>query len=341
MQNKIAPHTWEKLYQLAGNFFEMAPWTWMLEMDLFGVAPNEDENDVGYCCILGPQRGGGGLAIYKGLKGLVSYETMLESDVDVPGFGVVFQQHCLLLAFLPKDSLSLEERTLVETYCPALPPKHAWPVLRDYTPGWLPWPIQTEEQAHWMKVGIEQAMEVASRFKQDEDLLDHVADNQSLLLVRTNTTPDSWIDTWRPLDEGEYVDRGIHVNRLFLLSNLSDIPRQEDVWLTGWVYFPKPVYEAYDRPFFPLMLVMIDTETRQLLGYELFRPGEEERMIQQAFVRIVREKGYLPSRLLVEDGAFLLPWREIGKAINLRVEMDRQSELIREVKDRLFGSLSV
>ena len=63
---------WQRLYELAIELKEMAPWNWMSEVDLFGLQ-NPQDGQLGFVSIMGELGEYFALALYRGPEGLAGF----------------------------------------------------------------------------------------------------------------------------------------------------------------------------------------------------------------------------------------------------------------------------
>ena len=63
---------WRRLFQAAQSFYELAPWEWMFDCDIFGVQ-NHETKEVGYLSVLDNSGEVFGLCVYLGSEGFAGY----------------------------------------------------------------------------------------------------------------------------------------------------------------------------------------------------------------------------------------------------------------------------
>lgn len=335
MNQEISPANWNRLYGLAKVIHRLAPWEWMLEMDLFGVAHPLD-GTIGYCSIQGPSKEG--LAVYKGLDGLDSYKHLYDGDDDHPSLSVIYEQDCLAMFFVHEKELYEEEKQLLTKYNKSGDFGGKYPVFRDYSPGWAAWPIQEGFQSIWLEVALTQAIDVASRFRLDPDLLDHMSNNEAQILVRKPIKShfrEEWTDEWMPI---EVSTKDPSLNKeLYIRSNCSDLPRQEQEWFATLFYDSALVEDESKRPYLPLLAIVADSLSGKTIYQKKFKPGEEEHFVQHTFVQACKKKAYIPKKLKIGSEKDFKQWQYIGKVLDIPVELDKDSRLERRLKDKYLG----
>ncbi|MEO1450988.1 MAG: hypothetical protein AAFV07_15770, partial [Bacteroidota bacterium] len=148
-----------------------------------------------------------------------------------------------------------------------------------------------------------------------------------------------WFDTWETLQQPPPPPPPFQINTLFMRSNLGGLQQITKTWIVDVFYLPAPVTEG-PRPFFSTMWLIMDADTKGIIGYDLFTPADIQDGLQASFVRIVREQNYLPSHLAVhmEEN---LPWmRELADAASIELFLDTRMDFVDEVKMSLFGSMT-
>src|SRR4030042_3549250 len=98
---------WNTLYRAALDFWQIQPWHWVDDTDLFGVK-NPQDGEIGYCCVVGALGEFIGLVFYLGTEGLESYMKIRASES--PEEDVLSTGKCLTASF--GDRKSLQKRDL-------------------------------------------------------------------------------------------------------------------------------------------------------------------------------------------------------------------------------------
>src|SRR5215213_4021206 len=90
----------KRLYELAAEVKELAPWRWMKEDDVFGVQ-NPETHEVGFVSVMGLLAEHTAVAVYIGAKGLYGFLDLQEDALEVNPFA---------LLDIPQLQLSFEDR---------------------------------------------------------------------------------------------------------------------------------------------------------------------------------------------------------------------------------------
>ena len=103
---------WQRLYELAIELKEMAPWTWMSEMDLFGLQ-NPKDGQLGFVSIMGELGEHFALALYRGPKGLAGFWSVAEGK-NLELYPDIFQVPHLQASFEDRSTLTDQDRQLIK-----------------------------------------------------------------------------------------------------------------------------------------------------------------------------------------------------------------------------------
>jgi len=344
MATVIQASTWRRLYEGVGALLEMAPWDWMFDTDLFAVE-HPQTKQIGYCCITGSTQKFFGLSVYRGEAGLYSYEELQAVNVDHPLLppATTFEQDCLSLTFRERDEISSAQLASMHGMNIGWDEDRLFPLFEDLSPGHAPWPIESESDADFLITCLEQSREVARMCKDDPDLLDHVEEGTSRILIRRMNRKGVWQNSWQTLRIGLPLVPELKVNQLFLRSNCLAFPIKEGrTWMADVFYFPTPLQdEESQRPYYPVMTFLADQSSGIILGYSLHRSLEELTELQGTLVNTIRKEGYRPERILVPNLRVMRLWEPFSHPINLKVGLSPSKDLFSDFKLMLFGSMSL
>ncbi len=334
---------WKQVYEQASVLYALAPWNWMLNVDLFGVKDPET-GDIGYCGIWGAGGRTKGFAMFRGSSGLLSFERMLEQDPEQTRLIDTFQLDGMVLTFVPKSELDPVDLALLAQTGWEESADGNWPLLRDHSPGLLPWQVEQAGDLARFSTSLEQAILLSRRFRQDPDLLDDTGTTHGRLLVRT---PHSfagqlrWVDEWLP-EPSYFADLpSLEYNRLYLLSNCSGQDRKKEDWVTDVFFFPSPIRKKQERPFLPQVVLLADVNKGKLLGRGRFQREELASGIEQLFVDTMKKAGGLPRSIITTRPETYAIWEPLAHILSLELQLRSDEPLIDEIKSGLFDSLSI
>ena len=337
-EQKISLEEWRELYELALSLKELKPWSWMWDGNIFGVEDPET-GEIGYCCVMG--RGGEhyALAFYRGSEGLLGYLKVGSGEVDPDSPDAQHCQNCLMISFEDRDYLQAEDRALIKRLGLRFRGANAWPLFRDWTPGYFPWFI-TPDQARFLLRVLPPALEMTERIRSNPRLLEEPKPAQWLIRVaRPGSEGTVWEEEWRTPDQPleSEVDGVPH---LYDLEGIrQSISRRGGVWEIDYFYSPLPVRENQARPVYPRMMLAADRQSGLLIFFHLAKPGASwQKELIDAFLSNLDQMRIIPGKLLVKERGFQLLR---GVAAGLGIELEEAEDLpaLREARESFANFL--
>lgn len=333
---------WTRFYELARELFLLEPWTWMYDVDLFGVQ-DLDSEEIGYCGFLGAGNSIKGFALFRGASGLFSFERLIEQNPETLQLLESYQLDGLMLTFREVNTLDPPERLFLQSTGFDCRDEKFAPVLKDHVPGMMPWKVETESMVKRMCIALEQAIELAVRFREDPDLLDDSGSIPGRILVKIpQRQGDSitWIENWLPEPNllAEVNERP--GNDLFLRSRCIGMPPLKDDWVVDVFYFPQPVRIDQERPYLPQMALLVSSQRKELIASAQYQPGELNMEIDRLFVQAVEEEGGLPHALIVTRPESYGYWLPITQSLSIEIQLRTDELLISDLKAEVFDSFA-
>jgi len=238
MDTQPSLEEWRRLYEAAIAFKEARPWEWMTEAHLFGVR-NPETKEIGYGSIMGMRGEHFALAVYLGSEGLDGFwrmETLQEPD---PAF--LLEIPLLQASFEDRRELRRQDLQVIKSLGLKFRGRKAWPLFRSYVPGYFPW-FLTAEEARFLTLALQQALEVALRVREDPTLLDSL--QEGLYLVRTPERRGealAWKDEWMRPPPPEARPSPPPVEEAELAAMRAQLPRRP-------IGLDRPVHHAGIHP---------------------------------------------------------------------------------------------
>jgi hypothetical protein len=289
---------WRALFEAALAFKAEACWTWMTDSMLFGVQ-NPGNGEIGYCCILGHGGISYGMNLYLGTRGLLGYSGLIRSGRRRrSAFDDLYQQYCHTVSFEDRTVLEKGDLAVIKALGLKLRGAKAWPLFRDYLPGYYPW-FLTAAQAGFLTIALEQARDVALRVRNEPDLL--LRGTADEFLVRRLELADEgmrWVDEYlapaapertSPLDRST-LDHA-------LLERISrNITARTGTWEVDHRFVPTPIQQnPHERPYFPRALTIVDAATGFVFHTHLSDPREQLSGARNEVLRVMSRVGTVPS----------------------------------------------
>jgi hypothetical protein len=329
---------WKKLYEATAAFKALEAWNWMSDADLFGVR-NPQNGEIGYCCVMGQLGEVFGMAVYQGSEGLDGYLRMQSGELAPDDLHVGYIQKCLLASFEDRASLEKEDLQTIKKLGLKFRGRNAWPQFRSYLPGYVPW-FLTKDEARFLTIVMEQAIDVALRFKEDRDILE--APTEDSVMVRSLESRDRekhWQDEWVKLPSEREADADIESPDEFRLRRIQkNVTEKRGIWEIGYFVLPAPVDEG-ERPYFPYATVVADASSGMLIQTWLASPEQFYAEFPKGLLSLVEETGVLPQGILVDEYNTFRMIEPIASKLGLDLEVIDELETIEEFKEGLYSYL--
>jgi len=260
---------WKALYGAALEFKELAPWDWMHDCDIFGVKDPEN-GEIGYCCIMGAAGEHYALGLYLGSEGLMGITKIQSGEFSDLKEEAFFLQKCLMASFEDRKYLQKQDLQQIKTLGLKFRGGNAWPLFRNHTPGFVPWYL-TGAQARFLTTALQQAIDVSTRFKKDEKLLEHPSRDHYFVRVPGKQGESIvWQDEWLvPLPPEKEDSRVMHVDETILGRLKKAKSQRKGTWEIDFFYLPVPISEKGERPYYSFMSLMVDHDSALIFNFQL------------------------------------------------------------------------
>ncbi|HXF70067.1 MAG TPA: hypothetical protein VNK89_09690 [Thermoflexus sp.] len=342
-ESKPTLEEWRQLYQAAIRVKEVAPWEWMTETDVFGVQ-NPETGEVGFVSVMGMRGEHLALAVYLGAEGLYGFwhfREMVESS-PTPAPETLFtllEIPQLQASFEDRTQLSQEDRAVIKQLGLKFRGAQAWPMFRSYRPGFWPWYLEAAE-ARFLTHVLNQAVEVALRFKEDPALLKPPDDGSYLVRVLR--------------DDGVWEDRIVRVpppEPTFIpipmdeeaLEAVKQLPHARNTFEMDFFALPGPIREKDKRPYLLYMLLTVDANSGLILAFDFLKPDPDLKtmwgLIPVKVVYQFAKIGKIPRRVTVRSpllsGLLRLLTAELGFEVKTASVLRRLDQAKAFLWDRL------
>ncbi len=328
---------WKELYNAAIKFKELGCWNWMGDSDIFGVQ-NPVTGEIGYCCVMGRLGEHFALAVYLGTEGLEGY-LKIKSGVSPSSCDALHLQKCLMASFEDREFLTREDLQIIKTLGLKFRGRNSWPLFRSYLPGYHPWYLCSEE-ARYLTMALQQAINVCLRFKDNPEMLTLTTDNQYLVRVpEWEEGSLRWRDEWlEPLkSENEEIDsEPLDENRMESIRRM--VPQQPRVWEIDSFYSPDPVRDKEERPYYPHVILWLDHYSGLILNFHLAKPAEYRSEFVEQFLEFA-ENNFLPRELLTKKGETYELLEPITSSLGIKLRRVDKLPTLEDARDSMFEYL--
>jgi hypothetical protein len=331
----------KRLYELAAEVKELAPWQWMQEADVFGVQ-NPETNEVGFVSIMGQLGEHTAVAVYIGAKGLYGLLDLQEDLLAVDPFALLDVPQ-LQLSFEDRESLEKRDRDEIKQLGLKFRGAGNYPLFRSIGSGFLPWFI-TSDEARFLIYALEQTLEIAPRFEQDPNILtvEDDSDGDIYLLRVANTEGDTvvWRDEMRKIREPEPERISFDLSKE-MLDRLKEYPQNNKlIFEVDLFRCPAPLLNSEKRPFVPRMLMVAERNRGFVLGAEFLEPTETSSKLAEAaaasLFKIWDEHRVIPKEILVRSDLVYGILRRFSQKLNTTLRQAHDLTAIDEACEDLF-----
>jgi len=330
---------WKELYQAAVEFKEVGCWDWMWDSDVFGVQ-NPTSGEIGYCCVMG---GGGehfALAVYLGTEGLRGYLKLQLGDTPTTVSEMLHSQKCLMASFEDREFLHKKDHQIIKNLGLKFRGRKAWPLFRNYSPGYHPWFI-TSDEAKFLTLALYQTIDVALRFKDNPEMLTPPEENQYLVRVPEKTKEGlSWRDEWLeplPLEKPEIEVPEINETRLAKIN--ERFKERLGIWEVGFFHSPQGVQEKNERPYYPYVVLWVEYSSGYILNLRLTGPPtgtlSELSVIPEQLMEIIENIEFLPQEILVDKEETFKLLEPITRKLGIKLSYVERLMVFEETKTDL------
>lgn len=324
----------KRLYQAAIAYRELACWQWMRDRDMIAVRDPET-GETAYCCVMGALGECLGLAAYRGEEGLAFLDKLEADGPQEDPFLAVLEQNSLALLFVERRGMRKQALAVIKDLGLHFRGKEAWPALRSYLPGYVPWDFNAAEARFFLAI-LEQTCDVARRFKNDPNLL--AAPEEGAFFARVPVEEGGqrvWKDQWlRPVRTATpLVSPVIDSRRLQALAsrNLS----RAGVWEMDMKAIPAPVGDK-ERSFFPIMLMCVDRRSGMVFGWQMLHPKDAHLKMANEILGMIENVGAAPERIVYRNPRLRPCLEVIALSLNIGLSCSARLPALQPALDGLL-----
>lgn len=331
---------WKRLYRLAVELKELAPWKWMEETENFGVE-NPETKEIGFVSVMGLLGEHLSIGVYLGAKGLYGFMDLYSIDRDNPF--ALFEIPQIQISFENREVLEKEDREIMKKLGLKFRGRQNYPMFRTIKPGFMPWFISSED-AEILIYAIEQTLEIAPRVKENPEILIDESDKTGdVFLVRfaeKTGNKKEWKEEMRKIAPPETEEILINLP-MKTLDQIKSFPQQKgfnlevDLFPTG-----TPIAEKGKRPYIPKMLMMSDNRSGAIVGFELISP--EETLIEtigqlpQHIINSLEKINKRPQEIHVKSDELFDLFKGFNQQINIKVAKKNNLPAVEMAQGEMF-----
>jgi len=247
-------------------------------------------------------------------------------------------QKLLMASFEDRKYLQKEDFQVIKKIGLKFSGPNSWPSFRSYRPGYYPWYL-TSEEARYLTLCLQQAIDVSLRFKDDPEMLTPPA-RKNHYLVRVPQQDKigglSWKDEWiepLPFKKEEIIVEPIDTDRLEEIKNR--IPDVQGVWEVDFFYYPQPIKGKEGRPFYPYVTLWVEQNSGFILKHHLAKPEECISEFQGQLLKLAENYKFLPQEILVKKEEAFKLLEPITSELGINLRRIKRLRMLEEAQESM------
>lgn len=328
---------WKDLYEAALRVKDLAAWDWMEEADVFGVR-DPDTDEVGFVSVMGMAGEHYAVSLYLGPEGLYGFWAFEECG---PGNSPerLLEIPQLQASFGGREELHEEDRQVIKRLGCRFRGRRDWPLFRSYRPGFAPWFLESHE-ARFLAAALAQLPDVARRFQENSSLLEPPTDVTYFMRVPHHEDGEIvWRDESVEVPPPEEPAPTLAVDAA-TLGRLGRTPQSGACLEAELRLIPSPLREGDARPFFPYVLLAVDSASGIPVACDLLQPLPSLRAMRESvpshFARRLAEINLLPRELVVSDPSLARLLRSLAESLRIDLSLAPELPSLDAAKELLF-----
>lgn len=294
-----------RLYELAKQLYEEKFWDDYSKTDLIAIQLPDRKEPV-IISVLGEKEHNYGFLVHRNLEELACFfeaSIKIKQQQFTSMLDVIQVQHCLSIEYEDRKSISKEEYQFIKESGILFRGKKSWPVFVDYFPGYHPSSMDEQDIPLIIEV-MEKFKETAKDFRgkkafYGEELL------PSKILSRIYQKNGNYIDGLfdLPKDSLAGISQLKKAAPILLTSfEMKRVGNQKigpSIWELDIDFMNSPIIpENGERPYFPLVLLVVDSEDNKIICSEFFEPGDSE-AIQRVLIQLILSENGKPPKIVI------------------------------------------
>ncbi|MGV3488127.1 MAG: plasmid pRiA4b ORF-3 family protein [Tuberibacillus sp.] len=317
----------KEFFQQVKMFHEYAPWKFLNNDQLIAVYLSE-VNEWFFCSVLGTAGREYGLVAYIGDEGLENLRKIYEGDVDIESLEK--SQKSLFLSYSSAHELTPIDVDFIEMGGVLFEDKKAWPSFRSHMPGYFPWYLDENEAYHLFRIlqilnhtfstVDEENLRGIPSFH-DGTLFALEEEGKAVLLhVDQIQTPKKAYPLFVSEFELKSIQKKLKVNDLLTIEFDS-------------FYHADPVQDVpSDRPYYPNVVVAMDTNTGMVIHFEVLNPEDFEKGLQKTFLFVMDKLKNIPGFVLLTNENVMDILKPLINELGIQAEMVDELPYVNELK---------
>jgi hypothetical protein len=254
-----------KLYPLALELQDLAPWQWMFETELFGVQLPDSDTPY-FVSIMGSAGQFNAVSIYEGVHAAEQILWIQGYQEEVMPDDILLIPH-LMVSFDNRQLLQPDESQRIKDLDYAMNERKQWPVFQQVIPG-HPHMFPELSRLRDLIPVLEQTLNVVRRTRDEE-------------FAFIERTQEGVSGLFRISEDGQWRDQYMEMLNTFkpvsipassrMAAQLNRMPKEKVVLEVDLALMPNPVMDR-DPSYFPFILLLVEKESGYIVHFELLTP---------------------------------------------------------------------
>ncbi len=333
---------WARLVESAVRIKQLAPWEWMNEDDVFGIA-NPETGEIGIISVMGALGQHVAVAMYLGWPAFAKFIALQHAPP-----GVLDEYPELLLeipqlqaSFEDRDDLDEWDRQLLRNLNLKFRGRKAWPRFQSFRPGFMPWRLEPGE-IRFLALALEQLEQVAPRAHADPSFLQGEGTNTFFLRAcHTKEGKSSeWEDRYLQIPPPEFPPVPLAWDSRDV-KKLKGTASQGDIIELDFFQFPGPIGKKGERPQAGYILLALHAQSNLIFGAETMCVTESLEhlwgQIPGLLLNRLAGPGMRPKEIRVQFEPLANVLQPVFKELGTKIVLKPSLKKIRAAKREMFA----
>lgn len=331
----------KKIYSLAFELQQLAPWQWMYESELFGIQL-PGSHISWFPSIMGSAGQFYAISFYEGEEAAQHFLSIQEQASAVKAFDILMIPH-IMIAFQDMHSLEQNQRKRVKSFGNSLSGRSKWPVLSQLTPGHPP-VLPEDQKLHELIPVLEQTLHVVKRAKTEEfAFLSRTREGISgfFRVCETDNGMEKWQDaylTFQPVTGP--VNVPFSRNQIQVL-NL--IPKNNLIVEVVFSLIPNPVSDMVPE-YYPFVLLLVERKSGHIIQFDILTPHPNFKEMYSStgmkFLDALIKKNIHPLEVRVNSVRLLQILKKVLAATSIRLSYQKKLPAAEDALESLIHFMS-
>ena len=292
--------TWEELYRQAVEFKNVSPWRYVQEQDIFAVE-DPSTGETGFCHVTGAQGQHRALSVYRGAPGLHFIMDLLRGEIPSDPSTVLLSCDKLEASFEDEETLDEKDLDIIKKLNLEFKGKLGHPMFRDFKPGCLPWFVD-EKGAKFLNYALNMAYLVSMNVYAGGDTVPSPLETGRYVTFHLEKVEGEMKlkGDIRDIPSKKIKKDGVEIDELKLARLARKISSHSGIWEVGGVFSLVAISDKNrSRPYFPAILLWVDTTNEKVLVHRLSKKDEISEAVVEGTIQAIESEDRAPVEFRV------------------------------------------